>query len=377
MLFINPSFDPNLQYAIPTRQPLQFHKRLLHYSPTPLHAIPQLAEQFGVAKLFVKDESSRLGLPAFKILGASWAAYRVLCEKYRDKILPTDFVEEIADKLKSLEPISLYAATDGNHGRAVARVGKLFGLPAFIYVPKGTALARVSAIESEGARVTIIDGTYDDAVAMAASEATIANGLLIQDNSWEGYQIIPRYVVEGYSTMLWEIDDALTAINEQQPTHVFVQIGNGSFAEAVVRHYRAKNIDTSIIGIEPNSAACVLKSVKAGKIIRLSGPFDSLMVGMNCDSPSLISFPVMQKGMNAFISLSDEQAMEAMKLLSKFGIVSGETGAAGTGTLLEIFSADNRIEREWLRLNRKSRVLVFSTEGVTNEQLYQKIVAEK
>ncbi len=375
MILLNPTFDQYFQCAIPTREPLQFHKRLLGYTPTPLRSIPRLAEQFRVAKVFVKDESSRLGLPAFKILGASWATYRVLCEKYRDEVAPSDFPEEIAEKLKLIDPVSLFAATDGNHGRAVARVGKIFGLPSKIYVPEGTALARVSAIEGEGARVSIVEGTYDDAVAQAAGHAQATGGLLIQDNGWEGYQIIPRYVVEGYSTMLWEIDDALSAMNEQQPTHVFVQIGNGSFADAVVRHYRSKNESTVIIGVEPDSAACVLESVRTGKRVRLAGPFDSIMVGMNCDSPSLVSFPVLQKGVDAYVSLSDARTIAAMAMYAREGIVSGETGSAGLAALHELHSPEHSNIAARLGFDQHSRVLVVVTEGATNPPHYEQLLS--
>ncbi len=374
MILLNPSFDPNFRSKTPTRLPLAFHKRLPEYKPTPLHSLPQLAERVGVSRLFVKDESQRLGLPAFKILGASWGTYRALSERYPDLTKDWSSVDELAKKLRSCRALVLYSATDGNHGRAVARVAKMFGLRACIYVPKGTADARSSAIMSEGATVTIVNGTYDDAVAQAAHDAEEGNGLLIQDNSWKGYEIIPRYVIEGYSTMLWEIDDALEAMDEQQPTHVLVQIGNGSFAEAVVRHYRAKRSQPGIIGVEPDSAACALESVRAGKIVKVSGPHTSIMVGMNCDSPSLVSWQALLKGIDCYVSISDERAKEAMKLFAQHNIVSGETGAAGLGALLDLLSEEHETARKQLHINSQSRILVISTEGATDPNSYQSIV---
>lgn len=376
MIFVNSSFEPERSFAQPGRTPLEFHRKLPGYKPTPLHSLPSFAAQVGVAGVYVKDESSRLGLPAFKILGASWATYRILCDRFPD--LQTDWrnVDDLKGKIKSCGPIVLYSATDGNHGRAVARVAKLFGLKASIFVPKGTANVRISAIESEGASVTIVDGTYDEAVVHAEHEANQADGLLVQDNGWKGYEQVPRYVVEGYSTLLHEIDDSLAAMREPEPTHVVVQIGNGSFAEAVVRHYRSGSLSTAVIGVEPDSAACALESVKAGKIISIPGPHQSIMVGMNCDSPSLVSFPVMQKGICCFVSISDERAKEAMRLLAQSGIESGETGAAGMGALLEIVSDKDDGILQRIDIDSHSRVLVISTEGAPNSELYSQVVGK-
>lgn len=374
MIFVNPSFEPDFSFKKPDRTPIEFHKKLPEYKPTPLHSIPSLAAQLGVSGVYVKDESSRLGLSAFKILGASWATYRVLCDRFPNLQEGWQNVDHLKEKMKSCGQIVLYSATDGNHGRAVARVAKLFGLKASIFVPKGTANVRISAIESEGASVSIVDGTYDEAVERAEREANDAGGLLIQDNGWEGYEDTPHYIVEGYSTMLHEIDDSLAAVSQSQPTHVIVQIGNGSFAEAVVRHYRSGSLSTAVIGVEPDSAACALESVKAGKIISIPGPHQSIMVGMNCDSPSLVSFPAIQKGIRCFITISDEGAIEAMRLLAESGIVSGETGAAGMGALLELFLEENEEGRVKLGIGSRSRILVISTEGATDPVFYSRIV---
>lgn len=372
MIFFNPGFESSALFKAPSRTPLAFHRKLPEYTPTPLHALPQLARNLGFEKVWVKDESSRLGLPAFKILGASWATYSVF--RHRIPSLRDDWrnVEELAGQLREHDIPTLYSATDGNHGRAVARVARLFGGRAAIYVPNGTAQARIAAIRGEGASVTVVSGTYDETVATAARDAADAGGLLIQDNGWKGYEEIPRFVIEGYSTMLHEIDDVL---KEEQPTHVVVQIGVGSLAEAVVRHYRTANSPTIIIGVEPESAACAMESVKAGEIVKVPGPHTSIMAGMNCDSPSLVSFPVMQKGIRCFVTISDERAMEAMRLLAESGIESGETGAAGMGALLEMFSDENRESQERLALNERSRILVISTEGATDPDLYKRIVA--
>src|ERR671916_3502209 len=193
----------------PEQAPLALHRRLPGYKETPLVDAPGIAEALGVGKVWVKDESSRLGLPAFKVLGASWAVYKAL----EDRLPGGEFgdwetVEELKEKLEPLRPLDLVAATDGNHGRALARVARLLGLGARIFVPEEMVTARREAIAGEGAEVVVVKGTYDDAVERSAEEAG-ERGLVISDMSWPGYERIPLWVIEGYSTMLWEIDDEL------------------------------------------------------------------------------------------------------------------------------------------------------------------------
>ncbi len=374
-MFCNPTFDPDVQFDAPSRRALAFHQKLPGYAATPLHSLDSLATSLGVSRVWLKDESNRLGLPAFKILGASWATYCALSERYPSLREEWMRIDELVDRLHEYEVPVLYAGTDGNHGRAVARVGLMLRLQSRIYVPHGTAEARIAGIEREGASVVVVNGTYDDTVARAARDAGENNGLLIQDNGWSGYETIPRFVVEGYSTMLWEIDDELSARAEPPPTHVFVQIGVGSFADAVVRHFCRKKPRPIFIGVEPERAACALASVRAGVIVRVPGPHTSIMAGMNCDSPSLVSFHVLRTGVKYFMTLRDEWTVEAMRRLAKLGIVSGETGAAGLGALLDLAGEQHSSAREELGMNASSRVLLFSTEGATNPDLYRKIIA--
>src|SRR5829696_10108593 len=187
----------------------RFHVDLPGYRPTPLVDLPALAEELGVGRVLVKDESSRLGLPAFKVLGASWAVYRALEERLPEGAFEDwETVGELKERLEPLRPLDLVAATDGNHGRALARVARLLGLGAKIFVPEGMAAARREAIAGEGAEVIVVKGTYDEAVERSAAEEG-ERGLVISDMSWPGYEQIPSWVIEGYSTMLWEIDDEL------------------------------------------------------------------------------------------------------------------------------------------------------------------------
>jgi diaminopropionate ammonia-lyase len=271
----------------------------------------------------------------------------------------------------------LVTATDGNHGRAVAHVAALFGFAARIFVPAGTAQARIDGIASEGAIVEVVDGTYDDAVTLAAREAN-DHSLVISDTSWPGYEQIPQWVMEGYSTILWEIDDALGRRGERNPDLLPVQCGVGALAAAVVRHYRAgRAAQPKILSVEPLRAACMLASMEAGQIVTMPGPHDSIMAGLNCGRPSILAWPIVSNGIDAFIAISDERAREAMRALARVGIVAGETGAAGLAGLIELLTGEAGAQRrEALGMDEKSRALVLVTEGATDPVSYRQIVGE-
>ena len=211
---------------------------------------------------------------------------------------------------------------------------RCFGFDAQIYVPAGTAQARIDGIASEGAQVEIVAGTYDDAVARAAQDAG-ERCLVISDTSWPGYEEIPRWVMEGYSTIMGEIDDELARRGEKQPDLLAVQFGVGALAAAVVRHYRerAPNDRPKILSVEPLHAACMLASMEAGEVVTVPGPHDSIMAGLNCGRPSLIAWPIVSRGIDAFIAIPDERAREAMRALAAAGIVAGETGGSASGRI--------------------------------------------
>lgn len=367
----------------PTRAPHTFHQRLPGYAPTPLANSPQLAARLGVGKLWIKDESSRLGLPAFKILGASWAVAYAIEEWLRQKNItfqPWRTIEELAAQLAPLRPLMLAAATDGNHGRAVARMAKQLGLDAHIFVPLGTAQARIDALESEGAHVTVVDGTYDDAVAESAQLAG-PNCLVISDTAWPGYDSIPRQVIAGYSTIFWEIDDELAQRNEHQPDIVVVQMGVGALAAAVVAHYRRLTTDNkhvTVIGVEPTRAACIMESMRAGELVMVPGPHDSIMAGLNCGTPSPVAWPLVSTGVDLYVAIDDEFAREGMRALADTGIIAGETGAAGVGGLLALLTGpDHAATRERLKIGPNSSVLVIVTEGATDPVAYEQIVGQR
>ncbi len=373
---INPNAREILDGPYPDRKPLRFHRRLPGYEETPLLDAPKLAYALGVGKVFVKDESSRLGLPAFKVLGASWAVYRALEECLGENFGGWEEIWELEERLEPLRPLSLVAATDGNHGRAVARVARLLDLGAKIFVPGDMATARREAITSEGAEVIVVDGTYDEAVERSAGEAG-ERGLVISDTSWPGYERIPSWVIEGYSTMLWEIDDELERRGEEGPDLAIVQVGVGAFAAAVARHFRSPRMSPrpKLVGVEPVNADCLLESVAAGRIVSVPGPHDSIMSGLNCGRPSLVAWPTVSRGIDLLVAVDDEPAHEAMRLAAESGVVSGETGAAGLGGLLELLRVEGSEVRRTLGVGGETRVLLFNCEGATDPDAYRRVIA--
>lgn len=362
-----------LNGANPSRDAQRFHQRLEGYAPTRLIDAPGIAAELCLSRLWVKDESSRFGLPAFKIMGASWSVFNAACQALVERTGRTvgewSTIPELSEQFAPLRPQTLTCATDGNHGRAVARMASLLGFSSRIIVPADMARSRIEAIASEGAEVVVHDGSYDEAVARSASDAQPGE-LVISDTSWPGYEDVPRWVIAGYSTILWEVDDELRRLGEPGPDFVAVQIGVGAFAAAVIGHYRRPGIapEPFILGVEPTHAACAIASIEAGEIVEIPGPHDSIMSGLNCGVPSPLAWPIVSGGADAFIAIEDERTRIAMRLLSSEGIVAGECGAAGLGGLIawrDAFGGD---------LSDKS-ALIISTEGATDPDAYQRILA--
>ncbi|MCL4421759.1 MAG: diaminopropionate ammonia-lyase [Actinobacteria bacterium] len=336
-----------------------------------------LAGELGLGHVLIKDESSRLGLPSFKMLGASWAVYRALSAHLGVDFEPWSTIGELVEKLERFRPLTLVAATDGNHGRAVAHMARLLGLEARIFVPTGTAEARIDAIKQEGATCEVVDGGYDRAVARSAEEQG-PRSLVISDTSWEGYESVPRWVTEGYSTMYWEIDDQTGRLG-LDPDLVVVPIGVGALAAAAVRHYRREELEDqpAILGVEPIGAQCVLESVRVGHLVTLENPRPSIMAGLNCDTPSMIAWPVLSQGLSMLIAIDDEASCRAMRALARCSVVAGETGAAALGGLIELLGDAQR--DQWLELfglGAHSTVLVLCTEGATDQEAYARIVGK-
>lgn len=332
--------------------PVGFHRALTGYRPTPLAEMPRLAAELGVKRVFVKDESERLGLPAFKILGASWAIERALSAGTRS-----------AGHGRAV--IELVAATDGNHGRAVARVARQRGLAARIVVPAGVHESAVAAIAGEGATIVQVGGCYDDAVALAADLARSGGGLLIQDMAWPGYEEIPAWIVAGYTTMFVEIDAQLETAGAGPADLVAVPVGVGSLAQAAIGHFRRPGITHSpaLLSVEPDSAACVLHSLDRDEPVTVSTSA-TIMAGLNCGTPSSAAWPYLRWGLDAAVEVTDEQAAAAARDLAGHGVPAGPCGAAtlaGARVALAGPGADAR--REHLGVTASSTIVLLCTES--------------
>ena len=237
-------------------------------------------------------------------------------------------------------------------------------------MPEGSKEARIKAISSEGAQVIIINGDYDLTVQEAAKYESNLNWV-IQDTAYENYEIIPKWIIEGYSTLCWEIEKQ---ISNSKIDLILIQIGVGSLATAIIEFYKHENYNESpiILGIEPFGVACAKESVKAGEIITINGPYNSIMAGMNCGTISSISWPTILAGIDGFIEVSNDFAIKGMRTYANEGIISGETGASGLGGLLELTELDNgKLFRDSFNLDENSNILIFSTEGATDPDFYK------
>ncbi|MBW8482868.1 pyridoxal-phosphate dependent enzyme [Actinomadura parmotrematis] len=280
-----------------------FHAALPGYAPTPLVEIPDLAAELGAARLFVKDESARLGLPAFKILGASWGLHRT----WRGER-------------------TLLAATDGNHGRAVAALARQRGLAARVHVPEGVPDAARAAIAAEGAEVVAVNGSYEEAVRRAAAEAG-PDALLVQDTAVPGHDDVPARIVEGYSTLFTEIDAQLAAAGAAPAGLVAVPAGVGSLVQAAVTHYRSGPARPSVLAVEPADAACVLAALRAGAPVTLPAARTAI-AALNCAEVSALAWPVLAAGLDAAVAVTDADAARGARDLAAHGVTAGPCGGA-------------------------------------------------
>jgi diaminopropionate ammonia-lyase len=331
-----------------------FHRGLPGYAPTPLLEVPSLAEQLGVGRVLVKDESNRLGLPAFKALGASWGIRQALVGRL---LGPGADGPSTVDGLRALaagQGLVLVTATEGNHGRAVAHFARLIGVDVRVFVPEHVGEPSVAAIRAEGADVVQVTGDYDNAIAMAAG----SDGILVQDTAWPGYEAIPAAIVDGYSTLFREIDTELA----HTPTMLAVPMGVGSLAHAAVRHYRSRHAGkpVSLLGVEPTTAACLLASLDAGELVTV-GTSLTVMAGLNCGTPSSTAWPILRDGLTAAVAVSDDQTSLAVRDLAAVGVEAGPSGAASLSGARSALA--NRVVRRDLNVRADSCVVLVCTEG--------------
>lgn len=352
---------------------------------TPLVALPGLTEKLGLSQIWVKDESSRFGLNAFKGLGCSYAMASYLCGRANIPMDRNAFSRLRSPEIQStLGKITFITATDGNHGRGVAWAAKLLGHRAVIYMPRGTVKERFENVQKLGAEVHILPLSYDDAVRTAAKAAEENGWILVQDTAWSGYEEIPSQIMEGYTTLAHEIEEQLTEYGDQLPTHLFLQAGVGSMAGAVAAYFvqRWKDACPKIIIVEPDRADCHFRTIKAndGKLHKVTEEMDSIMAGLCCGEPNPISWEILRHCASAFISCEDACTENGMRILGHpqpgdRSIVSGESGAVTTGVLAELMTNSKYATcRETLGLDQNARVLLISTEGDTDKENYNRIV---
>ena len=356
----------------PTAGIRAFHALLPGYAPTPLKEVPAVAAELGVGRVFVKDESARMGLAAFKVLGASWAVHQVLSRR------------------DAAGPVTLVAATDGNHGRALAWMARLLGQRAHVFVPSGVHPMAVAAIAAEGAQVTEITGTYDDAVRIAAKAAREPDAELVQDAGWPGYEEVPGWIVDGYSTLFAEVDEQLAATGaaggagpagsagaagmagagtagSAGPDLVAIPAGVGSLAQAAVIHYRSRpgSGAPSLLTVEPGSAAGVLASLVRGELGTVATG-ETIMSGLNCGTPSRLAWPYLRDGLDAAVAVANSEAAVAARDLAGYGIPAGPCGGAALAGVRAALTGEGAQERRAaLALDSGGTVVLLSTEGST------------
>ena len=366
------------------RKTRAFHSRIPGYQVSPLKSLPRLAAMLGLGGIWVKDESFRLSLSSFKVLGGSYAIYSFVKSKLGVEeldIFSTQGSNMVREKLGDL---TFAAATDGNHGRGVAWSASRLGFKSIIYVHDKTSQARIQAIESNGAKVVVIQGTYDDAVRQVNEDAQKNGWQVISDTSWPGYEDIPRWVMQGYTTMFAEAQEQLSAQGIIRPSHVLVQAGVGSLAAATIGYYAqlfGPERPRSIV-VEPDKAACLFRSAEIGdgQPYSFEGDLDTIMAGLACGDPNPQAWQVLWDTADAFVKCPDYVAAKGMRvygvpLAGDPFVVSGESGASTLGALMFIMQRPECAPlRESLGLGRESEVLLINSEGNTDPTYFRRVV---
>ena len=360
----------------------KYHESFPTYHPTELKKLNHLAEYLGIGAFYVKDESSRFGLNAFKGLGGSYCIGKYIGEKCG---IPEE--QLTYEKLKSeevrkkTEQLTFVTATDGNHGRGIAWTAHELGLKAVIYMPNGSAEERLENIKKLGAQASITNLNYDDTVRFAAQCEKEKGWVLVQDTAWKGYEKIPIWIMQGYTTMALE---AVEQLQGERPTHIFLQAGVGAMAGALAGFFADyyQKAKPTIVIVEPNKADCIYRTAEAddGKIHIVTGDMDTIMAGLACGEPCTVGWEMLSRYADYFVSMPDAIAAKGMRVLGNplsgdKRVISGESGAATTGFVTELMTNESlEYLRKTLRIDEKSKVFCFSTEGDTDKKNYRDIV---
>ena len=368
-------------------QARRFHRQIPGYRPSPLRALPGLASMLSVGGIWVKDESQRLDLNSFKVLGGSFAIYQFIRSQLGLDGADLTYDELVSEATKAkIGDITFATATDGNHGRGVAWGASKLHCSSVIYVHKDTSIARIRAIEAYGAEVRVVDGNYDDAVHQASVDADANGWQVISDTSWEGYTDIPSWVMQGYTTMLTETQEQLAGTGIIKPTHVFIQAGVGALAAATTGFNSSRfgaDRPTTVV-VEPSEAKCLYHSASIGdgRPHDVTGDLQTIMAGLACGEPSPIAWDILWDTVDAFVSCPDYVAAKGMRVygVPLHGdpfIVSGESGAVTLGALM--FAADYaefHELKEHIGLGPDSQILLINSEGNTDPDYFRRVVWE-
>lgn len=362
---------------------LEFHKGIPDYKETPLVNLDESAKYLGLRKLWIKDESGRFGLNAFKALGGSYAVAKYLADRLG--IAQDEFGFGILKKPelhKKIKDMTFVTATDGNHGRGIAWTARQFGVKAVVYMPKGSSLERFANIQKEGAHVEITDMNYDDTVRFAKEMAEKNGWILMQDTSWDGYEQLPSYIIQGYLTMVNEAHRQLS----EKPTHILIQAGVGALASAVCGFFHevyGKECPKLIV-VEAQKADCLYRTAEKndGKVHFVSGDLDTIMAGLACGEPCTIGVKVLGECADYFVSCPDYVSADGVRFLKNpYGkdqsIIAGESGSVTAGLIFELFyRKENQNKKKIIGLDEDSKVLCFNTEGATNLKNFYRILWE-
>ena len=360
-----------------------FHRTFPEYRETPMADLKDLAKELGVASIHVKDESYRFGLNAFKALGGSYAIGKYIARELGMNIRDLSYEKLVSPEVrKRIGQITFVTATDGNHGRGVAWTANRLNQKSVVYMPKGSASERLKNIQALGANASIKELNYDDTVRLAKEDADKNGWVLVLDTSWDGYQEIPGWIMDGYTTMAVEATEQLKG---EKPTHVFLQAGVGSMAAAICGYFASLygQEDRPVITIvEPDQADCFYQTAKAndGALHFVTGDMNSIMAGLCCGEPCPIAWDILKDHADHFISMPDYVAAEGMRILGNPcgddpRIISGESGASTFGLAAEVLrNPELKDLKNKLGLCRDSRILCISTEGDTDRENYRRIV---
>lgn len=349
------------------------------HAPTPLVALPALADRLGIGALHMKDESSRLGLGSFKALGGAYAVIRLVCdyaaERLGRSIAPHELRSEAVRAVAS--NLTVACATDGNHGRSVAAGARLTGCKCVIFVHAGVSDERVHAIERFGATMVRVQGTYDDSVEESRRACAENGWMLVSDMSWSGYESVPTLVMQGYTVVAQE---ALRDI-AQPPTHIFLQAGVGGFAASIAGFVTQSGVRPTpkFIIVEPERADCFFQSNARGERVKIAPRESTVMAMLECYEPALLAWQTLAPIVDACMTVDEQDAIDSMRQLAypcggDQPIIAGESGGVGLAGLMVL--AQSPELRNAVNLTASSRVLLFNTEGATDPTLYQGLVGK-